>query len=137
MCIPLENILDKDNFVDVYHTSLTLHSAYDYICNCSICICSRVKVNCIEINMILSYHEILAVTARRVLTFATGEMLALSCFSGKVSRSLHQLCGICIVILIHRWHCVVSLSKTDQSLLSTVQPRKARPDITVKLLTGT
>ena len=38
---------------------------------------------------------------------------------------------------LHRHHFVVSLSKTHVSLLSTAQPRKTRPDITEKLLTGT
>ena len=35
----------------------------------------------------------------------------------------------------HRRHCIVSLSKTHLSLLSTqVQPRKTRPDITEKIV---
>ena len=38
----------------------------------------------------------------------------------------------------HRRHCVVSMSKTHLSMLSTGhQPRKTHPDITDKLLTGT
>ena len=37
----------------------------------------------------------------------------------------------------HRRHCVVSLSKAYLSLFSTGSPRKARPDITERWLTGT
>ena len=36
----------------------------------------------------------------------------------------------------NRRHCVVSLSKTHLYCLVLVQPRKTRPDITVKMLTG-
>ena len=37
----------------------------------------------------------------------------------------------------HWHHCVVSLSKTHNPCLVLVQPRKTRPDITEKFLTGT
>ena len=36
----------------------------------------------------------------------------------------------------HRRHCVVSLSKTHLSMFSTGSPRKTRPGITERLLTG-
>ena len=37
----------------------------------------------------------------------------------------------------HRRHCIVSFSKHINPCLVLVQPRKTRPDITEKVLTGT
>ena len=53
--------------------------------------------------------------------------------SGRVLDSRSRGCGF----VPHRRQCVVSLSKTHRSLLSTGQPRKTRPEVTEKMLTGT